>query len=213
MKNRPLIVIGAGGHAKVLIDALQIQKQKRELLGVVDADLSKHGIAVLGVELLGTEEIILEHRAGDVELVNGVGSVSSMDARATAFERWRGRSYTFATVVHPSAIVARSAELASGVQVMAGAVIQAESVVSENTIVNTRASIDHDCVIGAHCHVAPGATLSGGVRVGERTHIGVGACVVQGVVIGSRCLIAAGAVVVKDVADGTVVRGVPARVG
>jgi acetyltransferase-like isoleucine patch superfamily enzyme len=83
--------------------------------------------------------------------------------------------------------------------------------VGHNSIINTRASVDHDCVIGAHVHLAPGVTLSGGVTVGEGTHIGTGAVVIQGMTIGPRAIVGAGAVVVADVPAGAVVLGVPAR--
>ena len=94
---------------------------------------------------------------------------------------------------------------------MAGAVIQPGTRLGVNTIVNTRASIDHDCIIGDHVHIAPGAVLSGEVRVGNCSHIGCGATIVQGVKLGEATVIGAGAVVLKDVPDGTTVVGVPAR--
>ena len=83
--------------------------------------------------------------------------------------------------------------------------------IKDNAIVNTRAVADHDCRIGAHVHLAPGAVLSGGVIVGNGTHVGTGAGVIQGVRIGKGCLVAAGAAVTVDVEDGAAVAGVPAR--
>jgi UDP-perosamine 4-acetyltransferase len=94
---------------------------------------------------------------------------------------------------------------------MAGAVIQSGSRIGINSIINTRASVDHDCVIGNHVHISPGVTLSGGVEIGTCSHIGTGSTVIQGIVIGNSCLAAAGAVVTKDVIAGVKVRGVPAR--
>jgi len=95
---------------------------------------------------------------------------------------------------------------------MAGAVVQAGCRIGENVIVNTRASIDHDCDIEAHAHVAPGAVLSGCVHVGERAHIGAGATVIQGLTIGAGAIVGAGAVVVDGIPDGVTVVGVPARI-
>lgn len=94
---------------------------------------------------------------------------------------------------------------------MAGAVIQPDVTIGANVLINTRASVDHDCRIGDHAHLAPGTTLCGGVCVGHTTHIGAGATVIQGVQIGNRCLIGAGSLVLRDVADGKKAYGVPAK--
>jgi UDP-perosamine 4-acetyltransferase len=143
--------------------------------------------------------------------VNGLGSVESTAKRAALFQRFKGKGYRFATVVHPSAVVAGDVVLEEGVQVMAGAVIQPGTRVGENTIVNTGAIVDHDCALASHVHVAPGAVLSGGVSIGEGTHVGTGAKIIQGVRVGSHSLVAAGAVVVDPVGERARVFGVPAR--
>ena len=119
--------------------------------------------------------------------------------------------YDFSTVIHPSAVVTSDVILGEGSQGMSGEVIQPGSHIGCNTIINTRASVDHDCIIGDHVHISPGVTLSGGVDIGAGSHIGTGATLIQGISIGCGCLVAAGAVVVKDITDGEMVRGVPAR--
>jgi UDP-perosamine 4-acetyltransferase len=206
----PTIVLGAGGHAKVLIDALLLLG--RGIEGVLDPDTGKHGVNILGVRVLGGEEL-LERRAGaDVRLVNALGSVGRPQLRRQVHERFTARGFGFAGVVHPAACVSPHAEVAGSAQIMAGAVVQAGARIGEDVIINTRASVDHDCVIGAHCHIAPGATLSGDVHVGVGSHIGAGATVLQGVRIGAGCVVGAGAVVLRGVPDGAVVVGVPARV-
>lgn len=205
----PVIVIGAGGHAKVLVDALL--RTGFSPVGLVDRDPSLVGREVLGVAVLGGEAVLQRYAPGDVRLVNAVGSVQNMQARKAVYDRFRSRGYEFASVLHPCAVVSDHAVLQSGVQILAGVVVGPGAVIGENSIINTNASVDHDCRIGAHVHIAPGATLSGGVSVGEATHVGVGACVIQGVQIGRRSLVAAGAAVVHDVPDGGRVQGVPAR--
>ena len=205
----PVLVIGAGGHAKVLIEALLASSAV--IAGIVDSDRSLAGSMVLGVPVLGGDEVVGEFPPEEIHLVNGLGSTGLPGARRRIFDEFRGLGYYFASVVHPSAIVASDVVLHEGAQVMAGAVIQPGASIGGNSIVNTRASVDHDCVIAAHVHVAPGVTMSGGVRVGEATHIGTAAAVIQGVSIGRGCLVAAGAVVTRDIADGAKVRGVPAR--
>ena len=205
----PVIILGAGGHSKVLIDTLQVSSAV--IVGIVDADFALLGAKILGVHVLGGDEVVNEFSISEIHLVNGLGSVGLQSKRQKLFEKFKSAGYKFATIIHPSVAVSSDVVLGEGVQVMAGAVIQPGCQIGINNIINTRVSVDHDCVIGDHVHIAPGATLSGGVTIGAYSHIGTGATIIQGISIGSGCLIAAGAVVTKDVADGARVCGVPAR--
>lgn len=205
----PVVVIGAGGHAKVLIDALRLRGVS--VSRAVDADPQKHGLSILGVTVTGGDDDIFRLRPNEVCLVNGIGSVGLPERREEIYFKFGQRGYRFLGVVHPSAVVARDVVLAEGAQVMAGAVIQAGSRIGRNTVVNSRSCVDHDCIVGDHVHIAPGVTLSGGVRVADGVHIGTGATVIQGISIGKRSLVAAGALVIRDVAGNSTVMGVPAR--
>lgn len=205
----PAILVGAGGHALVLLDALLLIHAP--VLGLVDADPSAAGRKLLGCVVLGDDEVLRAHAPGSIRLVNAIGSTSSMQLRKLVYERLQGTGHSFTGVLHPSAVVSRHASVAPAAQIMAGAVVQACASIGENTIVNTGATVDHDCSIGAHVHLAPGVTLSGDVQVGDETHVGAGATVIQGVRIGARCTVGAGAVVLSDVVDGTTVSGMPAR--
>ncbi len=210
MIAKPVIVLGAGGHAKVLIAALR--RLKAEILGATDADPKRQGTAVLDVIVLGDDSAVSAHAPDKVLLVNGLGSTESTAARRALYETFAKRGYRFATVLDPLALIAGSVEIGDGAQILAGAVLQPGARIGTNVIINTRAAIDHDCVIGAHAHIAPGATLSGGVRVGDGAHIGTGASIIQNVRLGTNSVVGAGAAVVADVADGATVVGVPARV-
>ena len=148
--------------------------------------------------MLGGDEVLKELSASEVQLVNGIGSIGPTHVARRRLSARQGGGLHFAQVVHPSAVVSRSATLGEGVQVMAGCVIQTGADIGANSIVNTRAAVDHDCKIGETVHIAPGVTLSGNVRVGDRTHIGTGAVVIQGISIGEDSLVAAGAVVYRD---------------
>ncbi|MBO8164299.1 MAG: acetyltransferase [Brevibacillus sp.] len=203
-----VIVIGGGGHAKVVTESLKLQLA--DIIGFTDIK-NKQGDTVLGVPYLGSDEQIYRYPPDRVMLVNGLGSVADATNRRTLFEMFKRAGYRFATVVHPAAVVSPHAELGEGVQVMAGAVIQAGTVVGPNTIVNTNATLDHDCRVGAHVHLAPGATVCGGVSVGDCAHVGAGATVLQGLSIGTGSVVGAGAVVTRSVPPGKVVVGVPAR--
>ena len=206
----PVLVLGGGGHAKVLIDALLATSIV--VAGIIDPDPLLTGARVLGVPVLGGDAVVKEFPSGEVLLVNGLGSVALPLRRKQLFEQFKEQGYRFATVIHPSAVISSYAEMGEGVQVMAGALIQAGCRIGINAIINTRASVDHDCIIGDHVHVAPGATLSGGVVIGNISHIGTAATVVQGIRIGEASIVGAGAVVLKNVSAGTTVVGVPAKV-
>jgi sugar O-acyltransferase (sialic acid O-acetyltransferase NeuD family) len=205
----PVLLIGAGGHARVLIDALRLQSI--EIMGIVDADANKKGQELMGVSVIGGDEEVMKYSPQQVRLVNGIGSVRVSLLRRRIFENFKNKGYQFEKVIHPSAVIASDVELSEGVQIMAGAIIQTGCKIGANTIINTRSSVDHDCQIGCHTHIAPRAVLSGGIVVGENTHIGTGAVIVQGVEIGTNSLVAAGAVVVRNVPNDITVAGMPAR--
>lgn len=204
----PVIVIGAGGHGKVLIQTLRLLG--RHILFVTDESASLRGGWLEGAEVRGTDELIRANPPDSIELVNGVGSTHLPSARMNVFNRFKYRGYRFATVIHPSASVADSANIAQGAQIMSGVIVQPNALIGANTILNTRGSIDHDCVIGAHTHLAPGVTLSGGVTIGQMCHIGTGVTVIQSVDIGHETMVGAGAVVIRDLPPGVSVCGVPA---
>ncbi|KLU62646.1 putative acetyltransferase EpsM [Peptococcaceae bacterium CEB3] len=212
MDKKALIIIGAGGHAKVLLDILLAQKA--DILGLTDADTASPGVGrhVLGVPVLGGDSQVPEHSPEDIRLVNALGSVGRIGKRREIFQHFKALGYSFASVFHPAAIISRLTELGEGVQLMAGVVVQAGVVLGDNVLVNTRASVDHDCRIGAHAHLAPGAILSGGVTLGEGVHVGTGAVIIQGITVGEGSVIGAGAVVIRDVPSGVTVAGNPARV-
>jgi sugar O-acyltransferase (sialic acid O-acetyltransferase NeuD family) len=205
------IILGAGGHGKVLLDAAQEAGELR-VLGFADNDPGKSVRTPPGVPVIGNDQYVIEtYPANKVVLINGLGSTGDTVPRRRAFEFFRKRGYRFAIVVHPRATLARGVELDEGAQVMAGAIIQTGSRIGKNAIINTGAIVDHDCVVGDHAHIAPGATLSGAVRIGAGAHVGTGASVIQGVKIGAGAIVGAGAVVVRDIRASAVVVGVPAR--
>ena len=203
------LMIGSGGHAKVLIDLLK--QQDSEIVGITEYDNKKWGKNIYDIPVLGNDEIILSYEQDDISLVNGIGSIGDVNKRKQIYEYFVAKGYHFPRIVHISSVVSSLANLADGVQVLAGVVVNAGVNIGENSIINTNASIDHDVSIGSHVHIAPGVTISGGATIGDCTHIGTGATVIQGVHIGSNVLIGAGAVVVKDIPDNCKAYGVPAR--
>jgi len=205
----PIILLGAGGHAKVLIDALRLQSV--EILGIVDVDPNKKGLELMGLPIIGSDEEVMKYSPQKIRLVNGIGSVRISPLRRQLFENFKCKGYQFENVIHPSAIIANEVILSEGVQIMAGVIIQAGCQIGVNTIINTGSLVDHDCLIGQHVHIAPGVVLSGGVVVDENVHIGTGAVIIQGLQVGANSLVAAGAVVIQDILSDATVAGIPAR--
>lgn len=202
-------ILGAGGHAKVLHEALQCDSSVK-VAGFLDINKDLVGGTLCDLPI-NHEEILLDLNLEKVLLINGIGSIGYSSVRIKQFDRYKEFGYCFHTIKHPTSYIADQVMVGEGAQLMARSTIMVGTVIGDNAIINTAASIDHDCNIGKHTHIAPGVVLSGGVTVGENTHVGTGAKIIQGVQVGKNVLIAAGAVVVSDVPDNVRVAGVPAR--
>ena len=201
-----MLVLGAGGHAKVVIDSLRAGG--RMVAGVLDADPTPRTVA--GAPVIGADD--------DLERLRREGLASAFVAlggnalRARLGARVRELGYLLANAVHPSAVLSPSVCLGEGVAVMAGACLNADTRVGDLAIVNTGAVVDHDGDLGEACHVAPRCGLAGNVRVGARAFLGVGCSAIPGVSIGDDAQVGAGGVIVRDIPAGALAMGVPARV-
>lgn len=204
---KPVYVLGGGGHGSVAIDCLLACGIAVE--GVLDPILTP-GLVLLGVPVRGDDRFLDQLSAAQVVLVNGVGAHPNVQPRRKLFLDLTARGFSFSSLCHPSVIVARECKLADGSQLMAGVVLQNRVSVGRNAVVNTRASIDHECVIADHAFIGPGAVLCGKVIVGESALVGAGAVILPGVEIGANAVIGAGAVVTKNIAAGSTVAGNPA---
>ena len=207
----PLILLGAGGHAKVLL-ALALAAGYK-LVGVCDPQLApKEQGEWRGVPVLGGDEVLSGLDPSSVALINGIGQMVGGQVRALAFARMREMGFRFPPLIHPMAWLAPGISLAEGAQVMAGAIVQPDCEIGENTIINTHASIDHDCIVADNVHVAPGATLCGGVHVGAGAFIGSGAIVIQGVHVGAAAVVGAGVTLARDLEPRAVRIGAASRI-
>lgn len=209
MSRLQYLVIGAGGHAAVVADALIAAG------GDVVAFIDRQARAeLLGVPVLDEARDMAGFDRNLVQLVMGVGGTrggSPGHVRAGLTSRFTAEGWAIADVVHPSATIAPSARLGRGVQLLARSVIQPNAAIGDGTIVNTAAVVEHDAIVGGYCHISIGAILCGGVKVGAHSHIGAGATVREGVAIGGDVTIGMGAVVLEDCADGSIYFGNPAR--
>jgi sugar O-acyltransferase (sialic acid O-acetyltransferase NeuD family) len=205
---KPVIVLGAGGHAAVLIDILK--QQKRKILAIVSPDNKERGLIFEGIKVFLQDDDVLSFEPESISLVNGVGSIPGNKLRENMYNHFIDKGYNFETIVSDDAVVSDYATLAGGVQVMAGAMVQVGAIINANSIINTCAIIDHDCEIGCHNHIAPGATLSGGVITGDGVHVGTGSNIIQLINIGINVVVGAGTTVTKNVEKNTICY--PARI-
>lgn len=206
-----IVVIGGGGHARVVISILK-KLPRYNILGYTDT--KDHG-DLLGVSFLGCDDELKEikKKFSVCAAVIGVGMVSADDAskRAEIFQLLKSLCYEVPPVISPDAIVNEDVEIGSGTVVMDGVVINSGTTIGKCAILNTRCSADHDCEVKDFSQVGPGATLCGGVFVGEKVLVGAGSVVCQNKSIRENCIIGAGSVVTEDCVDSGTYVGVPVR--
>lgn len=211
--SQAIAILGAGGHARVIADTLQLSHAAGTGLPLAGF-ISPEDPGNLPAPWLGADSSLqgLAQAGKFSHVIIGIGSVSGgqgVRQKLQALAETAGCQ--FANAIHPSAIVSLGAELGTGIAVMAGVVINTGCRVGDHAIINTRSIVDHDCLIGAHSHIAPGAVLSGNVTTGNHSMIGVGAVCRQGVSIGAGSTLGAGAISVHDTEADKIYVGCPAR--
>lgn len=200
---KEVIVLGAGGHAKVVISTLL--ETNFQIKGILDDDPAKWNQKVLDIPVIGSIELLKSGNFDQAIIAIGNNKIrKDIAERYNDFCRW-------ISIIHPSSYVHPSVEIGKGSVIFAGAVIQPDVKIGNHVIINTGATIDHDCVIEDFVHIAPGVHLAGGVSVGEGALVGIGSSVIPYKRIGKWSIVGAGAVVIQDIPDFTTVVGVPAR--
>jgi UDP-perosamine 4-acetyltransferase len=208
MSDKPrCVILGGGGHARVVIDCLRLAGVVEPLM-ILDHDSNLWGTNVDDVPVMGGDEMLPQLRAEGVEyFAVGIGQ----GPRARLFTAGLAAGLRPVTAIHPRAIVSSRTSIGQGSQIFAAAVVNAGASIGENVIVNTGAIIEHDCALASHVHVASGACLAGGVIVEEGAFVGAGSTIKQCLQIGAGAIVGAGAVVTKSVPPKTTVTGIPAR--
>jgi sugar O-acyltransferase (sialic acid O-acetyltransferase NeuD family) len=205
MSEQGCLIVGAGGHAKVVIDALL--SGGRRVLGCHDDDPALAGTEVIGgVRVLGTTAQLPEGPADGVRMIVAIGDNGTRRRLANRDDA------AYAVAVAPSAVPGLGVSIGAGSMVLQSVVVNADTVVGRHAILNTACSVDHDCRIGDFVHIAPGGRLGGNVTVGEGAFLGIGVAVLPGIRIGRWSVVGAGAVVTRDIPDNCTAVGVPARV-
>ncbi|MGG4107929.1 acetyltransferase [Paenibacillus lautus] len=203
--SKKVLVVGGGGHAKVVIDILKGYDDCYEIIGFTSQTSDIENI--LGVPYLGDDSIIPNLQIANCFIV----AIGNNKTRKNIFERLIRLGLEPINAISQSSYVSPNAHIGRGIVVVAGAVINPCSTIHDNVIINTLTGIDHDCVVGAHAHIAPGSSLAGGVKVGEGAFIGMKASVIPEKTIGEWSVVGSGAVVVSDIPSAVTVVGVPAK--
>lgn len=200
-----IIVYGAGGHAKAIMEMIAVIGQQ-EIVGIIDDDPTLVGQQVMGYTVLGNASILRNLLNKGVGIAaNGVGGIINFNIRKLIFDRLDDNGFNQPAICHPKATIENSAVVKVAVQVFANAYIGSSVVLEPRCMVNTGAIVSHDCVIGELSHIAPGALLAGGVVVGKQVLVGMGVTTAIGVRIGDGCRIGNGSSVLKDVPARTII--------
>ena len=207
-RGTPVVIIGGGGHGKVLISVLR--KLGYTFAGYTD---SQDGDSILGVPYLGNDDILpeLAQREWRAQAAIGVGKIDTSDFRSRLASQVQVLGYRLPTIVSPQATVNEEVELAEGTAVFDGAVVNSGTVVGRLCIINTNSVVEHDCRLGENVHVAPGVIISGGTTIGSHCLIGAGSTLIQGITVSAGCLIGAGSTVIGDLTVSGTYAGNPAR--
>ena len=211
MSAEPLrvMILGAGGHAQVIADAVQRAREAGaawEVVGFLDDNPALAGQMRLGLPILGAISTLAQYRHDGC--VIGIGDNR---LRQRLFDQLRAQGEQIVTIIHPRAVIASDVTVGAGAVIFAGVVVNTGSTIGENVVLNTGCTVDHHNIIADHAHIAPGAHLGGDVRIGEGAFIGIGVTVMPQRCVGAWSVVGAGALVHRDVPGGVTAIGVPAR--
>lgn len=200
MTREAILLVGAGGHAKVCIDV--IEQEGRFSIGGLVGLPDQVGSRVLNYSVLGTDADLPALLGDFAHAFVTVGQIKTPEPRIRCFDLLQQRGCSLPTIVSPRAFVSPHATLGPGTIVMHGAVVNAAAAVGHNCIINSRSLIEHDSMIADHCHIATAAVINGGVSIGPGTFIGSNSVIRQGIKIGPRCIVGMGQRVLADCPDG-----------
>ncbi len=207
MKEK-IVIIGGGGHAKVIISIIKKLKDF-EIVGFTELEKKDN---ILGIEYLGPDSVLQDlFNQGIKNAAIGLGQIKSSLHRKRIVELLNKIGFKFPTIVSPNSIINEAVSIGKGTVIMDGVIINSGSAIGNFSIINTKASIDHDCKIGSFTHIAPGVTLSGEVTIGDDVLIGTGASVIHQIKIPSKTIISAGSSVQKNIEKDGIYRGIPAE--
>ncbi len=210
MGKKKIVLIGGGGHCKIVISILK-KLNNFVITGIVDNYKSDSFIS--GIKIIGTDDDLKDiYKSGIYYALITVGSIKDNAKRYKLFNMAREIGYKLPVIISPKAIVDESIKIGEGTVIMPGSIINIDSSIGKNCIINTGSIIEHDCNIGNHCHIATGVHISGEANISGLSFIGIGATIIQGIKIGKNVTIGAGSVVIKNISDNIIAVGNPAKI-
>ena len=208
---KQIIILGAGGHAKVVADC--IDKGLYDIKGFLDKDGTRKGEIVCGYPILGSDSNpTYWFDKGITSCICGIGHLGNFIVRNKVYRKFKETGFEMVSIIHASAKISPYAHISAGTVIMPNAVVNSCAYIGENSIVNTGAIVEHDVKIEKGVHLAPGSVVSGGSLIKENTFIGAGSIVIQGIEIGRNCVVGAGSIVIRNIPDGTKAVGNPGRI-
>lgn len=205
--KKKVVVVGSGGHAKVIIDILNNSKIYTPVgLTSMDPNIK----TIMGLPVLGDDSFLPQLYAEGIKY--GFVAIGDNKRREDISNYIKGLGLKLINAISHHSCISSSANLGEGVAVMPGAIINAESIIQNNVIINTGATIDHDCVIGLSSHIAPGCNIAGNVHIGRGVFLGIGCKVIPKMTIGDWTTVGAGSVVITNLPGHSIAFGVPAKI-
>lgn len=200
----PLLLIGAGGHARSVIDIIE-QIGKHRIVGMIDRR-ELLGSSCLGYPVIGCDDDLPELVLKGMQAFITIGQIGAPGPRRQIYKQLRRLNASMPNIISPSSLISRHAQLGAGNFVGHAVILNAGARVGDNAILNTRALIEHDVQIGDHCHIATGALVNGGTIIESECFIGSGAVLREGIRIGAGSFIGAGALVTRDCPPNSIVK-------
>ena len=199
-----IILIGAGGHARSCIDAIELSA-KFKIVGIIEKDGSNTK-ENMGYPIIGTDNELGEFRKKYNYALITVGQIKSAETRSKLYDVLNQLNYFLPSIISPTAYVSKHAHIGEGTIIMHNTIVNANARIGKNCIINNKALIEHDAIIGDHCHIATGAIINGEVKIGEGSFIGSGVVTKHSIKIGNNCVIGAGATLKTDVESNQVIK-------
>jgi sugar O-acyltransferase (sialic acid O-acetyltransferase NeuD family) len=207
-KRTPCVIVGAGGHGRVVLDILMRGRQYN-VIGFLDSNPAIHGRRMDGVPILGSLDALPDLRSQGV--CGAIVAIGDNGVRRAFADQIESMGFELINAIHPSSNLAHNVSIGRNLVIAAGALVCAHCQIGDSAILNTGCIIDHETMIGTAVHICPGARIAGRVTVESGAFVGIGATIIQGIRIGCESIVGGGAVVIRDVAPMSTVVGVPAR--
>lgn len=204
-----IVLIGAGGHCKVIIDIIE-SLAEYEIIGITDKEIKE---SILNVPVIGDDDVLQQlYNEGVHYAFICVGALNKLACRNKIYNKLKKIGFSIPVLVHKNAIKSPFSRIQEGTCVMPGAIINSGAVIGKNCIINTGSVIEHDCIIGDNTHISPNVAIAGGVKIGRDTHIGIGSSVIENLIVGCNVTVGAGAVVLDNIKNNAVAVGMPAKI-